>query len=109
VTITSQAEAISAHQTTDQVQAKNAQIAQKESIEQALLKKQSGQHLIFVSYAGQPSPHEEWIYNPANIDAARVIWAVDLGQTDNEKLRSYYAGRSFWRFKPAESMRLSPY
>ena len=109
VTITSQEEAISAHQTTDQVQAKNAQIAQKESIEQALLKKQSGQHLIFVSYAGQPSPHEEWIYNPANIDAARVIWAVDLGQTENEKLRRYYAGRSFWRFKPAESMRLSPY
>ena len=55
-----------------------------------------------------PSPHEEWIYNPANIDAAPVIWALDLGPTENEELRRYYAGRSFWRFKPAQSMSLSP-
>jgi len=109
VTITSQAEAIASHQTTDQVQAKNAQITRKESIEQALLKKQPGKHVIFVSYAGLPSPHEEWVYNPANIDAAPVIWTLDLGQTENEKLRRYYAGRSFWRFKPAESTTLSPY
>lgn len=109
VTITSQAEAIATHRTTDQVQAKNAQIARKENIEQALLKMQPGQHVIFVSYAGLPSPHEEWVYNPATIDAAPVIWTLDLGQTENEKLRRYYQGRSFWRFKPADSMSLSPY
>ena len=109
VTITSQAEAISARQTTDQIQAKNAQIAQKESIEQALVNKQPGQHVIFVDYTGLPSPHEEWIYNPATIDAAPVIWALDLGEIENEKLRRYYPARSFWRFKPAESMRLRPY
>jgi hypothetical protein len=109
VMITSEAEAIARHQTTDQIQSKNAQVAQKESIERDLLKNQSGQHVIFVSYAGLPSPHDEWIHNPANIDAAPVIWALDLGQTENEKLRRYYAGRSFWRFKPADSMSLSPY
>ena len=38
VTISSEAEAIATHRTTDQIQARNAQ---KESIEQALLKKQS--------------------------------------------------------------------
>jgi len=109
MTITSEAEAIATHRTTDQIQARNAQNAQKESIEQELLKKQPGQHVIFVSCAGLPSPHEEWIYNPANIDAAPVIWALDLGQTENEKLRHYYAGRSFWRFKPAESLTLGAY
>jgi hypothetical protein len=109
VMIASEAEAIAAQQMTDQIQARNTQIAQKQSIEQELLKKQPGQHVILVSYAGLSSPHEEWIYNPANIDAAPVIWALDLGQTENEKLRHYYAGRSFWRFKPAESMTLSPY
>jgi len=107
--IASEAEATAKHWTADQIQARNAQNAQKENIEQELLKKQPGQHVIFVSYAGLPSPHEEWIYNPANIDAAPVIWALDLGQTENEKLRHYYAGRSFWRFKPAESLTLSPY
>jgi hypothetical protein len=109
VMIASEADAITAHQMTDQIQARNAQIAQKQSIEQELLSKQPGQHVILVSYAGLPSPHEEWIYNPANIDVAPVIWALDLGQTENEKLRHYYEGRSFWRFKPAESMTLSPY
>ena len=109
VTVTSEAEAIATHRTTDQIQARNAQNTQKENIEQELLKKQPGQHVIFVSYAGLPSPHEEWIHNPANIDAAPVIWALDLGQTENEKLRHYYAGRSFSRINPAQSMTLSPY
>ena len=107
--IASEAKAIATHRTTDQTQATNAQIAQKGSIERQLLQKEPGQHVIFVSYPGLPSPHEEWIYNPANIDGARVIWALDLGQTENERLRRYYMGRSFWRFKPAESMSLSPY
>jgi hypothetical protein len=107
--IASEAKAIATHQTVDQIQARSTQIGQKESIEQELLKKQPGRHVIFVSYAGLPSPHEEWIYNPANIDTAPVIWALDLGQTENDKLRHYYAGRSFWHFKPAASMNLSPY
>jgi hypothetical protein len=72
-------------------------------------KKQPGQHVIFVRYAGLPSPHEEWIYNPADIDAAPVIWALDMGQIENERLRRYYPGRSFRLFKPAESVSLSAY
>jgi hypothetical protein len=109
VMIVSEAEAIMTQRTADQIQARNTQVTQKESIEQELLKKQPGQHVIFVSYAGLPSPHEEWIYNKAEIDAAPVIWALDLGQTENEKLRRHYAERFFWRFKPAESLSLRPY
>jgi hypothetical protein len=109
VMVASEAQAIATHRTADQVQARNAQISQKGSIERELLKKQRGRNVIFVSYAGLPSPHEEWIYNPANIDAAPVIWALDLGQVENERLRRYCAGRSFWLFKPAESMNLKPY
>jgi len=109
VMMTSEGEAIARHETADQIQSKSAQVAQKENIERKLLKNQSGQHVICVSYARLPSPHDEWIYNPADIDAAPVIWALDLGQTENETLRHYYAGRSFWRFKPADSMSLSPY
>jgi hypothetical protein len=109
VMVASEAQAIATHRTADQEQAKNAQVAQRERIEKQLLKKRSGQHVIFVRYAGLPSPHDEWIYNPADIDAAPVIWAQDLGHIENERLRRYYAGRSFWLFKPAESMNLSPY
>src|SRR6266480_2886696 len=109
VMVASEAQAIATHRTADQIQANNAQVAQKENIEKQLLKKAPGQHIIFVSYADLPSPHEEWIYNPADIDAAPVIWALDLGQDENKRLRRSYAGRSFWRFKPAESMNLTPY
>jgi hypothetical protein len=109
VMVASEAQAVATHRTADQEQAKNGQVAQKERIEKQLLKKRSGQYVIFVRYAGLPSPHDEWIYNPADIDAAPVIWAQDLGHIENERLRRYYAGRSFWLFKPAESMNLSPY
>jgi len=104
--IASEAEAIAIHRTADQLQSRNSQ---KESIERELLEKEPGRHVIFVDYTGLPSPHEEWIYNPANIDVAPVIWVLDLGRTENEKLRRYYAGRSFWLFKPAESISLKPY
>jgi hypothetical protein len=108
--IASQAEAIATHRTAaDQIQAKHTQIGQKQSVEQQLLEEYPGQHVIFVSYAGLPITHDEWIYNPANVDDAPVIWALDLGWTENEKLRRYYAGRSFWLFKPAESLNLSLY
>ena len=106
VMIASEAEAIAIHRTADQLQSRNSQ---KEGIERELLEKEPGRHVIFVDYTGLPSPHQEWIYNPANIDAAPVIWVLDLGLTENEKLRRYYAGRSFWLFKPAESINLKPY
>jgi hypothetical protein len=49
----------------------------KENVEQGLLERQPGRHVILVRYTG-PGPHDEWIYNPAYIDAASVIWARDM-------------------------------
>jgi hypothetical protein len=109
ILVASRAEAVVFHRTPDQLQASNAPVARKAEIEQHLTQKPPGQHVIFVSYVGLPSPHEEWIYNPANIDAAPVVWALDLGERENEKLRRYYAGRGFWRFTPGQSLRFSPY
>jgi hypothetical protein len=111
VMVASEAQAIATHQTADQLRAKNAL---KQSVEQELLEKQPGHHVIFVRYTGLHSPHQEWIYNPADIDAAPVIWAQDMGRIENERLRRYYAGRSLWLLKPDpskldESMSLSPY
>jgi hypothetical protein len=102
----SEAQGIATHRPTNQLQASNAQ---KESVEQKLLETRPGQHVIFIRYSGMQSPHEEWVYNPADIDAAPVIWAQDMGKLENERLLHYYAGRSFWLFKPGESMSLSPY
>jgi hypothetical protein len=55
--------------------------------------------VIFVRYTGTQSPHEEWIYNLADIDAQPVIWAQDMGG-ENGKFVAYYPGRSFRMFRP---------
>jgi hypothetical protein len=104
--IASEGKAIATRRMGDQFHAKSGQ---KESVEKELLEKHPGQHVIFVHFTGDPNSYRAWIYNPADIDAASVIWARDLGEPENDKLRSYYAGRSFWLFKPNESMNLTPY
>ncbi len=69
----------------------------------------SARHVILVHYTGVQSPHEEWVYNSANIDSQRVIWAHDLGEERNEPLLRYYADRRIWRFEPDISpVRLQP-
>ena len=103
--VISQARAIARHQTPDQTQGRNTL---KETAEEQLLAMRPGHHVIFVRYTG-PSPHLEWVYNPADIDAAPVIWAQDLGLEENERLRRYYPGRSFWLLEPDESMRVTSY
>jgi hypothetical protein len=67
-------------------------------------------HVILVRYTGQQSPHEEWVYNSANIDAQDVIWAHDLGPEKNARLIEYYRGRKIWLFQPdINAVRLDPY
>jgi hypothetical protein len=69
-----------------------------------------GELLIFVRYAPQHLFQEEWVWNAADIDGARVVWARDLGPEENRKLRDYYPGRTALLFEPdARPMRLSSY
>jgi hypothetical protein len=52
----------------------------------------------------------EWIHNAADPDAARVVWAADLGAAENEKLRRYYPDRKAWLVEPdARPPLLIPY
>jgi len=70
---------------------------------------QAGKHLVFVRYGPQHMFHE-WIHNAAEIDAADVVWALDLGYSENQKLIEYYATRRVWLVEPdARPPRLSPY
>jgi len=54
---------------------------------------------VFVHYAPQHKFHE-WIHNEADIDAARVVWALDLGEEENNKLMAYYPDRHVWMVEP---------
>lgn len=52
-----------------------------------------GQLLVFVHYTPQHIFQDEWVYNRAEIDASRVVWARDLGPGENQKLLLYYPHR----------------
>jgi len=69
-----------------------------------------GKLIVFVRYWPQHIFQEEWVYNEADIDHARVIWARDLGEPENKKLRDYYPDRAVWLLEPdARPPKLEPY
>ena len=69
----------------------------------------AGPHLVFVRYGPQHMFHE-WIHNAADIDAAYVVWAADLGDSENQKLIRYYGTRRAWLVEPdARPPVLRPY
>lgn len=73
------------------------------------LRRTPGKQLIFVRYWPQHR-FEEWIHNAADIDGSRVVWANDLGQAENVKLREYFHDRRAWLLEPdAQPPRLSAY
>ncbi len=68
-----------------------------------------GKQLVFVRYWPQHR-FRTWIHNAADIDRARVVWALDLGSVENEKLIRYYPDRTAWLVEPdAWPPRLTPY
>jgi hypothetical protein len=66
--------------------------------------------LVFVRYWPGHVFQEEWVWNAADIDASRVVWARDLGEPEDEKLRRYYPDRAVWLLEPdARPPLLTPY
>ena len=53
-----------------------------------------GKLLVFVRYSPHHIFQEEWVYNAADIDAARIVWARDLGPEENQSLLRYYPDRT---------------
>lgn len=55
-----------------------------------------GQQLVIVRYAPDHSVHIEWVYNPSDIDGAKVIWARDMDPEHNQELLRYFPNRTVW-------------
>jgi hypothetical protein len=69
-----------------------------------------GRLLVFVHYGPHHVFQDEWVWNRANIDGARVVFARDLGAGDNQSLIRYYSGRTVLQLEPDLSPpRLSAY
>ena len=69
-----------------------------------------GQHLVLVRYSPGHNWFEEWVYNRADIDGAKVIWARDMDEVRNRELLAYFAGRKAWLVEAdLKPPALSPY
>ena len=69
-----------------------------------------GRHLVFVETKTDPANLFQWIYNEAEIDDSRIVWARDLGPERDRELAAYFAGRKIWTVNPnIEPAGLSPY
>jgi hypothetical protein len=74
------------------------------------VKKMGGQHLIIVSYGSQHSFLDEWVYNDADIDGAKVIFARAINSTQDCQLVEYFKSRRIWSLDADQSIpKLEPY
>ena len=74
------------------------------------LKKMPGNQLVFVQYSPEHEPSDEWVYNSADIEHSRVIWARSMGTTEDRKLLDYYRTRTAWIVYPdRDPVALEPY
>ena len=68
-----------------------------------------GQDVVLVRYAPDFDLDREWVFNAANIDGSKIVWARDMGPENNQELLDYYRGRKIWMVEADGSARLEPY
>jgi len=67
-------------------------------------------HLVIVRYWPWRSPHWQWVYNAADIDGAKVVWAREMDAARNRELLAYFKDRRAWLLEAdADPPRLTPY
>lgn len=82
---------------------------ERAQIEARLSQLPEGQ-LAIVRYSPAHNPGDEWVYNRADIDGSKVVWARDAGAADNLELIRYYRNRTVWLVEPdVTPARISPY
>jgi hypothetical protein len=84
------------------IRAKHATVA-------ARLRKEPGGHLVLVHYGTHHEIYEELVYNRADIDGSKIVWARSLGFEKDQRLIRYYAGREVWSLEEDGDAKLSRY
>lgn len=74
------------------------------------LESQPGPQLAIVRYAPGHNELLEWVWNQADIDKQKVVWAREQQPGWTSQLLRYYAARKAWLVEPdAHPVRVTPY
>jgi hypothetical protein len=68
-----------------------------------------GEHLVLLRYGDCHDAGEEYVYNDADIDRARIVWARDVPGQSAAALLSYFRNRDVWVFEPDDDRKLYRY
>jgi len=69
-----------------------------------------GKHLVMVRYGEDHNIHDDWVFNGAEIDSAKVIWAREISEEQDAKLFDYFHDRKVWLVTPdTDNTYLAPY
>jgi hypothetical protein len=70
-----------------------------------------GQHLVIVRYSyDHHNVNYEWVYNAADIDHSKIVWAREIQGADISPLLNYYKDRSVWLVEAdSDPAKLLPY
>jgi hypothetical protein len=73
------------------------------------LEQGSRKALVIVRYGAGHRVHDDWVYNRADIPAARVVWARDHGDEAHARLRACYPDRAGYllNVEPSSAPRLT--
>jgi hypothetical protein len=56
-----------------------------------------GRQLVIVDYGDHHDVDWEWVWNAADIDDSKVVWARDMGAPANQELLNYFKDRRVWQ------------
>jgi len=76
----------------------------------AQLASMPGTDLVIVRYSSHHDSELEWVYNAADIDHAKVVWAREIPGVSCQPLLNYFRNRRVWMVEPDENPpKLLPY
>jgi hypothetical protein len=61
------------------------------------LEQEPGKQLVLVDYGKGHDVNHEWVYNRADIDRSRIVWAREMGSERDRELIAYYPDRQVWK------------
>jgi len=84
-------------------------VPERARLERELANNPGGQ-LAIVRYSAEHDPIEEWVYNCADLDDSKVIWARAMDDAGDRELIRYYSDRKAWLIQPdSPGAEVTPY